>query len=426
VHVELDGLRPDRDYWYRFTALGAQSAVGRGRTLPREDAEVSALRLGFVSCSHWELGWFSAYRHLAEERPDLILLLGDYIYEYSYTGRRADRTVRKHDQTGEVTTLAGYRNRYALYRTDPDLQALHASAPCLMTWDDHEVENDYSGLLPQDVAEDAGFARRRAAAYQAYYEHMPLRRISRPTAVGMRLYKRFRFGRLAEITMLDGRQYRSAPACPTPQSRRARVIGDECLERLDPARSMLGRAQERWLFDGFRRSDARWNIIGQDLLATSLRQKGANGMVGHWTDGWDGYPATRDRMLAAMQLSRLSNPVILGGDIHSYWATDLKADFRDPESRTIATEFVGTGVTADGPPYDDFMAMLPENPHVRYFESRRHGYVSVEVRRDRLEARFQAISDRGDPAATVATLAAFAVEDGQPGAVASSPGSIAA
>lgn len=416
VHVTLRDLQPDRPYWYRFEALGTQSPMGRGRTLPRADAEVRELRLSLASCSHYEVGYFSAYRHMAAENPDYVLFLGDYIYEFSFSDPK--RKVRHHDQMADATDLAGYRNRYALYRTDADLQTLHATTSCLMTWDDHEVENDYGGLLPQDVAEDPGFLKRRLAAYQAYYEHMPLRRESRLKGQNLRLYKGYRFGRLAEINMLDGRQYRSAPACPTPTSRKGRVVGDDCPERLDPKRTMLGFRQEQWLFDRFKQSQARWNLMGQDLLAASLRQKGKDSegraIVGHWTDGWDGYPATRDRMIAAMQATRLSNPVLLGGDIHSYWATELKANPLDPASRSVATEFVGTSITYDGPPYEVFADMLPENPHVKYFESRRRGYVSLTVRPEALEARFQVISDRRDPNATLSTLASFVVENGKP------------
>src|SRR5215468_8492319 len=263
VHVELAGLEPNRPYWYRFTALGEQSAIGRARTAPAPGNRLDRLRFAFASCSNWQLGYFSAYRHMVEEQPDLVVFLGDYIYEYTLPALSA-RIVRKHDGP-TATDLAGYRNRYALYRTDPDLQALHAAAPCLLTWDDHEVENDYADEWSELVAtKPEDFLRRRAAAYQAYYEHMPLRERSIPRDSTLRLYDRFRFGDLVTFSVLDGRQYRTKQPCELPQLRRGHIAPDTCTERLDPHHSYLGAQQEQWLFDGFRRSDSAWNLIAQE------------------------------------------------------------------------------------------------------------------------------------------------------------------
>ena len=416
VHVEVGRLKPNRPYWYRFTAQGAQSPVGRARTTPRPDQALERMRFAFVSCSNYEEGWFTAYRRIAEEAPDLIVFLGDYIYEYNNKGQKAAGRPRLHVGP-EATDLASYRLRYALYRSDPDLQALHASAPALMTWDDHEVENDYAGQWSEhpDTPPDA-FLKRRAAAYQVYYENMPLRARSRPEGADMRVYDRFRFGRLVEMPILDGRQYRSMGACPTPTWRGGHVVPASCSERNDPARTMLGFEQERWLADGFRRSDARWNIVAQDLLVASFLQQGKDGVIGHWTDAWDGFPACRTRVLDAVAGSGMKNPVFVGGDIHSFWTTDLKADFADPNSRTVATEFVGGSITADAPAYEQFARFLPQNPHVKYFESRAHGYVFVDVTPARMETRFVAV-DRLQRDATASTLAAFVVEDGKAGAV---------
>ncbi|MGA9659072.1 MAG: alkaline phosphatase D family protein [Asticcacaulis sp.] len=412
VHIEVTGLKADRFYWYRFEALGVQSPVGRARTLPVETHAATALKLVVASCSHYELGYFSAYRHMANENPDLVLFLGDYIYEYSYSD--TSKIVRQHDAPGEISDLAGYRNRYALYHMDADLQALHACTSCLMTWDDHEVQNDYGAALSQYMKYDAGMVALRRAAYQAYYENMPLRRTSRLIGTHLQLYKGYRFGTLAEINMLDGRQYRSPAACAVGDSRKGHVVDETCTDRLDPRRTMLGFEQEAWLFKRFQKSQAKWNILGQDLLAASLLQSGKNkdgqAIIGHWTDGWDGYPATRDRLLLAMQAARLKNPVILSGDIHSFWANELKADSRDPQSATIATEFVGTSITANSPPYKTFADLLPQNPHVKYFNSRTHGYMAVEVTPQALNTRFMAISDRRDPNATISNEISFAVE----------------
>jgi len=415
VHVEVGGLAPGRPYWYRFTAQGHASPIGRARTAPV--GGVDRLKVTMASCSHWELGWFSGYRHMTAEDPDLVLFLGDYIYEYSYRGERAkDKVVRRHDREADIVDLAGYRNRYALYRTDPDLQALHAAAPCLMTWDDHEVQNDYSNRWSQDPkVSEAAFLARRAAAYRAFYEHMPLRPRSRPQGPDMRIYDRLSFGDLVDFTVLDGRQYRSMQPCPLPDSRRGHVAPDSCPDLADPKRTMLGAAQERWLYDGFKRGRGRWTLMAQDLLVASLQQTGKDGTLGHFTDGWDGYQANRSRMLSALAASGARNPVFLGGDIHSFWATDLKADFCNPASCTVATEFVGTAIAQDPPPKGAFDDAQARNPHVKFVDVTTNGYVTLDISPARIETRFQALSDKRDPQASVRTLQKFTVEDGRPG-----------
>jgi len=417
VHVEVSGLEPGRPYWYRFTALGEQSPIGLARTAPASDAKPPSMRFAFASCSNWQVGYFSAYRHMAAENPELVIFLGDYIYEQTVAGENANKVLRKHDGPTAID-LTGYRNRYALYRTDPDLQALHAAAPCLMTWDDHEVENDYANQWSErEETSPEDFLRRRAAAYQAYYEHMPLRIRSVPQGSGLRLYDRFRFGDLVTFSVLDGRQYRTKQPCALPLLRRGHIAPESCTERLDPSRTLLGAEQENWLFEGFKQSGAAWNVIAQEQLVAQLRQKDRAGISGYWTDGWDGYPAARQRVLDAARATRLSNPVFIGGDIHSFWAMDLKSDFGEPSSATIATEFVGTSITSDPPPRDAILAVLLDNPHVRYFESRYRGYVAVDLTRERMETRMQVISDRRNPEATVSTLKRFVVESGVPGAI---------
>jgi alkaline phosphatase D len=417
VHVEVRDLEPNRPYWYRFGALGEQSEIGRARTTPAPGDRLDGLRFVFASCSNWQLGYFSAYRHMAEEAPDLVIFLGDYIYEYTLSAGSLGRIVRPPDSP-PATNLAGYRNRYALYRTDPDLKALHAAAPSLVTWDDHEVENDYANQWSQDMrVEPEAFLARRAAAYQAYYEHMPLRPRPSTAPYSLQLYGRTAFGDLVTIARLDGRQYRSKQACEVPPSRRGHVAPLRCKERLDARRTLLGEAQEDWLFEGFKRAETRWNVLAQGQLMAELRQKSFDGEVGFWTDGWDGYPAARQRLFDAIGASRLANPVVIGGDIHSFWATDLKADFKDPRSPTLATEFVGTSITSDPPPHGLIAELLPENPHVRYFESRHRGYVRVDLNRERMLVALRIISDRRDPKATIATLKQFAVVNGAAGVI---------
>jgi alkaline phosphatase D len=417
VHLEVKGLTPGRPYWYRFTSGDAQSPIGRAATAPAPGSKLERLRIACASCSNYEAGYFAAYRHLAEEQPDLVLFLGDYIYEYVETH---GPTVRTHSDGVEATTLATYRNRYAQYRGDPDLQRVHACAPALVTWDDHEVQNDYANEWSQDFADPQQFLKRRAAAYQAFYEHMPLRPgLSRPNGPALRLYDRFTFGELVEFSVLDGRQYRSREACyRAPDHGGGHVETDaSCPERLDPARSMIGAAQEAWLAAGLADSRARWNLLAQDVMMAQLRERQPDGSSAFWTDDWNGYPASRRRLLRQLHDARARNPVVLGGDIHSFWANDLKLDFDDPRSPTVASELIGTSITSHPPPYEKFAGYLADNPHVRFFDSRWRGYLSIEVTPERLTSRLQAISDPADPAASLSTLATFVVEDGKPGVV---------
>ena len=417
VHVEVSGLAPGRPYWYRFAAGVAQSPVGRAMTAPAPGSPLERLRFGFVSCANYELGYFSAYRHLAAEEPELVIFLGDYIYEF--TGRRPG--VRGHSDGTAAHDLRTYRNRYAQYRTDPDLRQIHAAAPALMTWDDHEVQNDYAGEWSETFDDPAKFLQRRAAAYRAYYEHMPLRpSLSHPDGPSMRIYDRFTFGDLVEFSVLDGRQYRSREACYGPPDKggghQETVTG--CPELLDPRRSFLGFAQERWLYDGLARSQARWNVIAQDQLMAELRERTGDGSIAYWTDDWNGYPEARKRLLTHLHEARVANPVVIGGDIHSFWANNLKLDFGDPRAPVVASEFVGSSVTSLGPPYETFVKWLPDNPHVHFFESRRRGYVSVELTAERMNVAMRVVSDVTDPKATVATLKSFVVENGRAGPLA--------
>lgn len=404
VHVEVASLAAGRPYWYRFMALGFQSPVGRARTL-----DGAAAKIVLSSCAHWETGFFSAYRHMADENPDLVIFLGDYIYEYSYVGARAAKTVRRHDSPRECRDLAGYRRRYALHRTDADLQRLHAAAPCLAIWDDHEVQNDYAA----DWSQFAGtkpevFAARRRAAYQAFYEHMPLRRRAMPDeAGGMRLFERFTMGDLATIHLLDARQHRSIQPCATTGSRRGHVAPASCADLSDPSRTMLGEAQERWLAEGMRESATRWNILAQPLLIAPLVERTTAGEAGFFTDGWSGYGAARDRLLQALASAR--NPAAFGGDMHAFVVSDLKR----PDGTSIASEFVGAAVSSDPAP-DRLLRALPANPHIRLFDNRTHGYMRADVSAGRMAVSLRAVLDRRDPHATVSTLKAYVVEDGSP------------
>src|ERR1051326_4419867 len=415
VHAEISGLEAGRPYWYRFNSGSAVSRVGRAMTAPAPQSSPARMRFAYVSCSNYEHGYFSAYRHLADEQPDLVLFLGDYIYEY--VDMRSTDLVRTHSERLEAASLPAYRNRYAQYHLDPDLQRMHAETTCMMTWDDHEVQNDYANDASQDFEDPARFLLRRAAGYRAFYEHMPLRASARPNGASARVYDRMRFGDLLEVSILDGRQYRSHEACYRRPAKGGGHLetNASCPERLGTQRSMLGNAQEQWLYDGLAASRARWNLIAQDVLMSVFRQKTNTGETGYWTDDWNGYPNNRVRLLQHLQDSKVSNPVVITGDIHSFWANDLKRDFDNPASPTVGTEFVGTSVTSHGPNYEAFAKFLPDNPHVHFFDSRRHGYVSVTLERERMNVRFQAVSDATDKNATVSTLRSFVVQDGKPG-----------
>jgi alkaline phosphatase D len=408
VHVEVDGLEPARTYWYRFRAAGQLSPVGRTRTLPAAGASPARLALAVVSCQHFEHGYYTAYQHLAQEDLDLVVHLGDYLYETA----PAEGQPRRH-ATPAPSDLAGYRLRHAQYRTDPDLQAAHAALPFVLAWDDHEVQNDYAGDRSEAFDPPAVFRRRRAAAYRAYWEHLPLRSRSRPRGPAARLYRRLRFGDLAELNVLDTRQYRDDQPCDRNGVGRAQVVTG-CRERLDPGRTLLGTEQRRWLLAGLDRSRARWNVIAQQLLMAELDLQPGRGLA-YNSDGWDGYAADRARILRFLTARRPSNPIMLGGDLHSFWVNDLRLDNHRPGAATLASEFVGTSVSSSGPPYEPLLACLADNPHVRFFDSRWRGYLRCLVDRARWVTDLRVVDTVEWPVASVRTLASFLVPDGRPG-----------
>jgi alkaline phosphatase D len=417
VHRTIRGLKPGRPYWYQFGSGNAESRIGRAMTLPARSTD--ALKFAYFSCSNYEQGYFSAYRHATAENPDFAVFLGDYIYEYV---EKKHPTVRTHSGGKECETLPDYRLRYSQYRTDSDLQLLHANVPAILTWDDHEVQNDYADRWGEDFQDPQAFLRRRSDAYRAFYEFMPLKDTSRPRGAAMRVYDRYDFGDLLRVDLIDGRQYRSREACYLNRQKAGQRGGGHaedpaaCPELGDPARSMIGMAQEAWLFDGLKSSHAKWNVIANDVLMARLHQPGPSGkMDGAWTDDWNGYPASRDRLMQHIAGSKVSNPVTITGDIHSFWANELKTDFDDPKAPAIGTELVGTSVTSYGIDYDKTLPVLPYNPHIKFFESRKRGYVSVDLTRKTLTAKYQTVSDVTDPAATLSTLKTFVVEDGKPG-----------
>jgi alkaline phosphatase D len=408
VHVDVQGLEPDRWYWYRFTAADTQSVVGRTRTAPAANAVVSRLRFAFGSCQQYEQGYYGAYRHIVADQPDFIAFLGDYIYESSW----GKDHVRSHGSL-EPYTLEDYRARYALYRSDPDLQAAHAACPWVVIWDDHEVDNDYADDRPEDGTGRAEFLGRRAAAYRAYYEHLPLPERMRPKGPDLRLHTQIGWGNLARLYMLDTRQYKSWQACPRPNRRGgSNTLDVEKCPRLDaPGRSMLGRAQERWLEGALGDSESGWNVVAQTTRMARFDQKPGPGRSA-WTDAWDGYPAARARLLA--KLKHTSNPVVIGGDIHAFMVAQLKEDFDDLDSPTVASEFVGTSISSQGWPPERIAKFMPDNPHVLMNESRHRGYTRVDITPQRWLADLRIMESVQTPDAPCRTLATYAVENGKP------------
>ncbi|MBA3058563.1 MAG: alkaline phosphatase D family protein [Gammaproteobacteria bacterium] len=424
VHVEVAGLEADRWYFYRFMAGDFVSATGRTRTLPQPDAVVARLRLAYASCQKWEDGYFSAWRHMREENLDLVLFLGDYIYEYPALNGRV-----RVPTGGWVLSLEDYRQRYALYKGELDLQAMHAACPWLLTWDDHEVQNDYAGVQAGyssalDPSKPEHFLARRAAAYQAWYEHMPVRASALTqglaglaTGADLRIYNRLRYGQLASLYLLDGRQYKDPQACTAGGGvGSAMVKPAECPQWHDPSRSLLGLQQERWLYDEFSKRPAHesgWNVLGQPTLFGQRDLKVGPGQT-LWNDGWDGYPAARARLTDALSQHAVANPVILGGDVHENWVGHVKADYPDPGSASVGVEFCGTSISSRSGGNAKTAQRLAENPHFVFADALRKGYGVAEFTPKQLTTSLRVVDDVTRQDTQIETLARFVVQAGRP------------
>jgi alkaline phosphatase D len=401
VHVEVAGLAPGRDYWYRFTSGGQQSPIGRTRTAAAPGTMPERFRLAVASCQHYEQSYFAAYRGVVADAPDLVVHLGDYIYENRGTVR-----MRTHDQP-ECYTLDDYRLRYSLYKTDANLQAAHAAAPWLLVSDDHEVANDYAGEHSLQGDSREVFLARRAAAYQAWYEHLPFPRRFRPGGP-QRFYTSSSFGGLVTILMLDGRQYRSTQACQPD------AFVQPCAELYAGERTILGEAQERWVAEALGARAAVWTLLGQQTVFTHFDQSG-DGPLAYRADAWNGYPAARARLLATLAQRKTSNPVILGGDIHAYMVSDVNTQPDDVQSPIVATELVTTSITSVGPPQASFDRWLPENPNVRLARGDERGYLRLTIAPEHLRADLVAVDDVAREDSACHVLASFDVENGKPG-----------
>lgn len=411
VHVEVGGLEPARDYHYRFRVGGEASPIGRTRTLPGTGAPVDRLRFGVAGCQRYEDGYYTAWRYLAAERLDFVFHYGDYIYERAVMrpGDRAFPVVRiMPGDPGECHTLEDYRHRYGLYRLDPDLQAAHASTAFVMSYDDHEVVNNWAGDTGPVTASRDAFLLRRAAAFQAWYEHMPLRRAQAPRGAAIQAYRRFTVGDLVTVNVLDTRQHRSSQACGGG----ARA---DCTEALEPHRTMLGAAQERWLYDGFRTAPACWTLLAQQVPVMRNDRNPDPAVLAPHMDKWDGAVAARDRLFAAAEAARLANLIVVTGDVHYNWAAELKKDFADEKSATLGVEFVATSVTSLGDGFDindRFRALMRQDPHIKFFNGQR-GYVRHVVTPQRWQADFQVLDKVSVPDGRLATRKSCIVENGR-------------
>lgn len=408
VHARIEGLRPGREYWYRFSVGDYESPVGRTRTAARADGTA---RLALASCQNWQSGFFAAYADMAEWAPDCVIHVGDYIYEggVSAIGTRQVekpgevlnfRTVRQHN-SAEITTLWDYRNRYALYRGDPSLQAAHAASPWIVAMDDHEVDNNWAADVPQDpwAQTPLEWKVRKLAAFKAWYEHMP---VERPPVIAgleasLRMHDLFRFGP-AQVHLLDTRQYRSDQLCGD-----AAFPGQAyCAGSDDPARGALGREQEAWLFDALRRSDAPFNVLASQIWLAPYRFNKANEPLAVNQDSWDGYAPARQRLVDVLA-SGVSNPVSISGDWHCAAAMTLHADPFDAKSRRVGHEFAGTSIASDCGWVLEMEQQRSENPHVRHLNGRQRGYCRFEVDRRNWKTTYRVVNDPYDAASACRT-----------------------
>lgn len=406
VHIEAKGLKADHCYYYRFRSGDAGSPIGRTRTMPLPDANPEKLRFAVTSCQHWEQGLFTAYQQMAKDQPDFVFHLGDYIYEYA-AGKGGN--VRHHIGV-EIESLDDYRVRYCQYRTDKDLQAMHAACPWFLTWDDHEVDNNYAN----DISEQSGVTPaqlllRRANAYQAYYEMMPLRPTSLPQGPHLQLYRRGSFGKLAEFFVLDTRQYRTNQ----PNNDGRAPLNEAAL---NPRNTLLGEAQRKWLFESLKKSPGTWNILAQQVMMALVDRKTKGDTAAYSMDQWPGYAAERQKLLEHIRDHKVSNAVVLTGDIHSNWANELRVDDRKAELPTVATEFVTTSLSSggNGSPNVNSLDILQGRNPCNKFHNRERGYIMCDVTPETYTADYKVINEVQKTGGVTTSRAKFVVEAGKP------------
>ena len=405
AHADVRGLDSDKTYFYRWRIGGATSQIGRTKTAPPASANTEQFRLAFASCQQYEHGYFTAYKHMAEEEFDLIVHLGDYIYERSW----GDNLVRHHEGP-EIRSLQDYRDRYHTYKSDPDLQAAHASAPWVVTWDDHEVDNNYAADIAEDDQTPEQLLARRVYAYQAWYEFMPIRLPVGRQGPDMPIFRRLRFGNLMEMYVLDTRQYRDNQACGDGRK-------TSCEEHKDPSRTALGQAQKKWLLDNLVTTDATWNVFAQQIMMASLRGVSEDGDQLWPMDLWDGYPHERQELLEHIDSVSTPNPIVLTGDIHSNWVADLKLNFDQINSKVVGSEYIGTSISSGGDGQDLTSygeGLLSNNPHVKFYNANR-GYVAATLTPGLWRADYKVVPYITRQGAPINIKRTYVTEAGRPG-----------
>jgi len=409
VHVEVGGLQPSRWYWYQFRIGNDESPLGRTRTAPPAFARPGTARFAFASCQNYAQGFYPAYRRMAEENLDFAVHLGDYIYE-----NPAGAEVRLHLPANETYTLNDYRIRHAQYKTDAALQAAHAACPWIVTWDDHDTDNNYAGLLPEIPSEEPDFPARRAHAYQAYYEHMPLRLRQMPRGPYLSLFRRLNFGTLAEINVLDTRQYRSAREASCAPGE---LLDGYCPEALDPNRTMAGFAQRDWLIRGLDSSTASWNVLANQVLFSPFDSDPDPAQRAFPGESWNAFPYERARILDLITARKLYNTVVITGDVHVNVALNVPPDSINLDAEPVATEFVGTSISSGGDRtlFTNFGGDA-NNPHLRFINSH-HGYALCTLTPALWRTDYRVVPSVLVQDAPISTVASFVVEQGQAGAV---------
>lgn len=407
VHLKLDGLKPGREYWYRFSVGDYESPVGRTRTANRLDRTA---KLALASCQNWQSGLFAAYQDMAEWAPDCVIHVGDYIYEGGISAlgsRKVEKpgetltfsTVRQHN-SAEIVTLWDYRNRYALYRGDPALQAAHAASPWIVAMDDHEVDNNWAADIPQDPWAQTAleFKVRKLAAFKAWYEHMP---VERPAALvgldaSLQMYGTYRLGP-AQVHLLDTRQFRSDQVCGDGFPGQA-----PCADLADPTRSVLGDQQEAWLSAELRKSSAAFNVLASQIWMAPYRFNSAPEPAAVNMDSWDGYPAARARLLQTLG-EGVANPVAVSGDWHCAAAMTLHADPSDHRSKRLGYEFAGTSISSDCGWMVEMEKSRADNPHVRHLNARQRGYCRFDISQTNWSTAFRVVENPYDAASKCRT-----------------------
>ena len=412
VHVEVSGLEPGRPYFYRFRAGDERSGVGTAKTAPVVGSSLARVRFGVAGCQAYESGFYTAHRKLAAEDLDFVFLYGDYIYEGRgnpiYQGGSGPQDNTRVHLGGEVYSLDDYRRRYAQYTMDADLQASRASAAWFCTFDDHEVDNNWVTDLDQDGTDPDLFLLRRAAAMQAFYEFMPMRKAAFPRGSAMQLYRRAQYGDLLDVNFLDTRQYRTDQPCNDR-------FNTTCAGVNAAEAQVLGQAQEAWLLNNLDGSTARWKALAQQIMVMDLNRNTSGG-EGVNTDSWAGYRTPRNRLLRHVRDQRIDNVVVLTGDEHQNFAGELHLNGREPEGRPIATEFVSTSITSGGDGSDqraDAQRFLAANPQLKFINNQR-GYVVCDVTPEAWRTEFKVLDKVSDRDGVLSTRKTLAVASGDP------------